>query len=155
MCGFQFKVSWVVLWEFDSQKFSITPRILCMLCKKNTHCKSWSQNIFYYTLSCWIYQRKYIFAFCVISSYWANKGNWKPLSWKTRSHSCYTIDIVVADDLATQGTGVSAIMVLRHLSHNIAVTAFKGLTTCWVKMYHHLIPFSTHFILITVRVNNV
>ena len=57
-------------------------------------------------------KHKHVFTFYVIPPYWHAKDNWNPSSCKTRTYLFHIVNIMVADDLATQGARVSAAMVL-------------------------------------------
>ena len=58
----------------------------------------------------WIYMRKYIkaFAFSIISHQWGGAGGCFPLLWMTRTCLSWTVNIMTAHDLATQGARASA-----------------------------------------------
>ena len=54
-------------------------------------------------------------------------GGWDPSPWKTGPHVSYIVNIVTADDLATQGARASVAMVLTYFSWNIPVSTPEGL----------------------------
>ena len=53
-----------------------------------------------------------IFTFCVIQPHWCDTVSWNPSSNKTRIYLLYTVSIMAADVLATQGARTSATMIL-------------------------------------------
>ena len=56
------------------------------------------------------------FARFITSQYWDGSSHWNPPSWKTRTCLFCTVNIITADDLATQGARPSAAMVQTMLS---------------------------------------
>ena len=63
-----------------------------------------------------------IFLCSFMSWYWYSAGSWDRSPWKTGTHVSYIVNIVTADDLATQGATVSVAMVLTYFSWNIPVS---------------------------------
>ena len=60
--------------------------------------------------------KTYKFTFYVIPPHWHDTGSWNPSSSKTRTYLFYIVNIMGAVVLATQGTRVSAIMILTMLN---------------------------------------
>ena len=81
----------------------------------------------------WIYFKKYknIFAFSIFSSNWGTVDSWNLSSWNMRIYGSYVINVMAADDLATQGARSSAAMAFTYFSHNILGSSMyqKGLLT--------------------------
>ena len=75
-------------------------------------------------------KHKHIFIFYYISTLISDGTDSKnPSSWKIAAVSFYIVNIIVADDLATQGAKASAAMVLTYFSRNIPASAPEWLNT--------------------------
>ena len=66
---------------------------------------------------------KCVFTFSIIPPCRYDTGVWNLFSWKTRSYLFYIVNIMVADDLSTQGRRASATMLLTSLNRNNSVPA--------------------------------
>ena len=81
-----------------------------------------------------------MYTFSDISQHWEGTGCWKPSFWKTKTHLSYTVYIIAADVLVTQGCRASAVMVLTLFSWNILVSAVNWLiNSLWTSdaTWHH------------------
>ena len=59
---------------------------------------------------------KNTFAYFIIFQHWYGAGSANSSSWKTRTGLYYIVEIIAADDLATQGDSASAAMTLTSFS---------------------------------------
>ena len=59
-----------------------------------------------------ILYHKYVFIFYVIPLHWYTTDSYNMSSYDTRTYLFYTVNIMVADVLATQGARASATMIL-------------------------------------------
>ena len=58
---------------------------------------------------------KQVFTIHIIHSLWYGMGSWHYSSSNTKTHIFYIVNIITADDLATQGARVSATMILTYV----------------------------------------
>ena len=66
--------------------------------------------------------------FSIIFQHWVGTGSWNPSLWEIRTHLSYKVNIMVADDLTTQGASASAVMLLACFIRNIPASAPESLT---------------------------
>ena len=64
---------------------------------------------------------KHAFTISIIPAYWYDTGSWNPFSRKARTYLFCIVNIMGADDPATQGARVSATMILPWLNQDISV----------------------------------
>ena len=61
-----------------------------------------------------VQNRRFIFAFSIMSLDWDGADNWNPFSWKRRTFQSYIVDTMVVDGLVTLGARASAAMILTY-----------------------------------------
>ena len=82
----------------------------------------------WYTSTFASHKERYMYVwFSIIYQHLDDTDNWNSSSWRKRTSSCYTVNTIIADDLATPGARASSVMVLILFNQNILLSAPEAL----------------------------
>ena len=86
------------------------------------------KDVIVWPFMCCLQKNRSVFPFHTNFRQWIGTGGWNPSSWKRRALLSYIVNIKAFNDLAPEGVGTSAVIVLALVFQNIPASAPDVLT---------------------------